>query len=271
MSAVAIASVTNVAANPAPYYPVQYTYPTQPTYQQQPYCTITVSNYNNYNGYNNGYNGYNNSYGPATLTWTSTYATSGYISPTVGSVSGYGSMTVYPTSGQIYTMTVYGQGGSATCATPAYYYAQPVYTPPVTTYVPPVHTTPYVSLSQIPYTGFDFGPVGNAMYWMSLMIFAVAGAYLAIYFVPSQNTLGFARVNTAARSFEMPRIQMPKLSAVTTPVAKAAEVIEKHVVAPVKASIINLPIAEVRRTTIDSMNVIHSKHGEAPRIVIARA
>lgn len=53
-----------------------------------------------------------------------------------------------------------------------------------TTYVPPVvRANPqYVALSQIPYTGFDLGPVGNTIYWMSLMSIAAAGAYLLVYF-----------------------------------------------------------------------------------------
>ncbi len=53
-----------------------------------------------------------------------------------------------------------------------------------TTYVPPiVRANPqYVALSQIPYTGFDLGPVGNAIYWMSLLGVSAAGAYLLIYY-----------------------------------------------------------------------------------------
>ncbi|MDB5187700.1 MAG: hypothetical protein JWO50_220 [Candidatus Kaiserbacteria bacterium] len=38
-----------------------------------------------------------------------------------------------------------------------------------------------VRLTQIPYTGFDFGPVGNSIYWLALFLFALSAAYLLIY------------------------------------------------------------------------------------------
>jgi hypothetical protein len=157
---------------------------------------MSNSNYNYYNGYNNGgYNTYN--YLPAqagnqptTLTWTSNYGLSAYISPSVGSVSPYGSMTVYPTSGQIYTMTVYGQGGTATCVTTSYYtpptYVPPTYTPP--TYIPPT----YVPLTQIPYTGFG-DSAGEAINWMAIVAFAGAAAYLLFYFRFSKATRAASR------------------------------------------------------------------------------
>src|SRR3989344_4671665 len=80
-----------------PYYnyypPTYYYYPT--TYYNYTYpapsCTITATN-----SYDTsyGYTGY--SYTPITLSWSSSNATSAYISPNVGSVSTYGSVTVYP-------------------------------------------------------------------------------------------------------------------------------------------------------------------------------
>jgi len=77
---------------PAPYYPpVQPPYyppapPYYPPYTQQPSCTITA---------NSGYNfNYGNS--ATVLSWTSSNANSGYISPLVGTVAPSGSTTVYP-------------------------------------------------------------------------------------------------------------------------------------------------------------------------------
>lgn len=36
-------------------------------------------------------------------------------------------------------------------------------------------------LSQIPYTGLDLGPVGTAVYWMALVLFALAAAYIVLF------------------------------------------------------------------------------------------
>ena len=38
-----------------------------------------------------------------------------------------------------------------------------------------------VSLSQIPYTGLDLGPVGTAIYWLMLTIWSLAAAYLLLF------------------------------------------------------------------------------------------
>jgi hypothetical protein len=253
-SAVAIATVTNVTAAPV-QYPVTYVQPPviyqPPVYHQppvvysqpQPYCTISISNYNN-----NAYGQYGSQL--ATLTWSSSNATSGHISPNVGTVSSYGSMTVYPVSGQTYTMTVYGPGGSANCSTPNYY-------------VPVVNNpTPYVSLSQIPYTGLDMGPLGQAMYWLSLVVFAGAASYLVLYF--NGGVLAFARGRSARQQVVEPKIQMPTVSAAKTP-APAPIVTAEAVVSPIQ-----IPFAPEHKSTADSMVVKHSKAGEAPRIIITR-
>ena len=256
-----VATVTNVNTQPV-QYPVQYVQPVyqqpvyqQPVYQQpQPYCSITISNSNNY-AYGQ------NSNQLVTLTWSSNYATSAYISPNVGSVSSYGSMTVYPVNNQMYTMTVYGQGGTATCSTPVHYAAPIVYNNPT--------PTPYVSLSQIPYTGLDFGPLGNALYWLSLVSFAGAAAYLVLYF--KGGVLAFGGMNKRSNyAVAMPKIQMPVAS---TPVVRAVVVEEKKaelVLSPIQPTPIALPVATMHKSTIDSMNVKFSKAGEAPRIIITR-
>jgi hypothetical protein len=233
-------TVIPVAQTPVTY-PVQYVYPQN--YTQTPSCTITLS----YNGYNSGYNN-----SAATLTWSSTYATSAYISPSVGNVAPSGSRTVYANPGTIYTMGVSGQGGSGRCQT-------------TYTYTNNYVSTPYVSLSQIPYTGFDFGPLGNALYWLSLLAFAAAGAYLLVYYKG-----GAAIFAGAATKRSSARIQPAILSPiqivekkVVTPIAKKIE----HVIAPVS----NLPTHEVRNMTTDTMVFARSSGKEAPRIVISRS
>jgi len=55
------------------------------------------------------------------------------------------------------------------------------YIPPVA-YNVPTPPTPNVSLSQIPYTGFDFGPLGDSLYWLALVAFALSAAYLLLYY-----------------------------------------------------------------------------------------
>jgi len=239
-NAVAIATVAPIAAAPIQYQ-AQYVQPTY--YAPQPSCTITITNYNgsNYGPYGNNQ--------LATLTWSSQNANNGFISPNVGSVSGYGSMQVYPVNGQTYSMTVYGQGGSATCVT------QPFYT-----YVAPIvnNPTPYVSLSQIPYTGFDFGTLGNSIYWLSLMVFAGAAAYLVLYFNGGALALVGMKRNKSAQ------IAMPTISVTRAPAQAVAAKKEELVVSPIQLA------TSSRTSTADTMHVKHSKTGEAPRIYISR-
>ncbi|PIR82130.1 hypothetical protein COU20_04150, partial [Candidatus Kaiserbacteria bacterium CG10_big_fil_rev_8_21_14_0_10_59_10] len=100
---------------------------------------------------------------PATLTWASSNATSAFIEPGIGAVALSGSRTVFPAPGQVYTLTVHGPGGSAVCQNA-------------------IHTTlTALPLDKIPYTGFDFGPVGNMLYWVALLAFSIGGAYFIVY------------------------------------------------------------------------------------------
>ncbi len=235
------APVTPVYQTPVTY-PVQYVYPqtypsyNYPTYQQRPYCTISISNYggSNYGTYGNRL---------ATLTWSSSYGTSAYISPNIGAVAPYGSMTVYPTYSTIYTMTVYGQGGTATCQTTNYNYVTP----------------PTVSLSQIPYTGFDFGTFGNSLYWFSLIAFAAAGAYLLLYFKGGALALAGAMIPVrTSRKTEIAQATAPAVASVGT------------VAAPVEDPMQNLPVVSSYIGTMDTMVLARSKGKDAPRIVITR-
>lgn len=83
------------------------------------------------------------------------------------------------------------------------YHAAPVY-----------HTNPqYVALSQIPYTGFDLGPVGNAMYWMSLIGVAVAGAYLLVYYQGGARSFAGSFLRASKKQEE---VEMPVLPTVAT-------------------------------------------------------
>ena len=217
---------------------------------QMPTCTISVSN-SYYNSYSNN---------PVTLTWSSTKAFSASITPNVGTVNPNGSTTVYPTGGTtIYTLTVHGQGGSNTCQTQVIYQAQPpVYQPPV--YIPPkVTPPPYVALTQIPYTGFDFGPVGNSIYWAGLLSFALAAAYLVIYY---KGGLAFATGTIGTRR-STPRAEKTAKTIVSAeaPVAKTPT-----------SMFADLPTREYRNSTADTMNIKLAQNAdEMPRITITRA
>lgn len=169
----------------------------------KPSCALTVQNYNGTTGYDRS----------ITLVWSSSYATSAYLSG-VGSVGVNGAQVMYYPYNQTYTLTVYGPGGSTTCsANNAYFatqyynnygynsgyaydynsYAYPLYnysnysaySYPATYTYPATHSYPtysYVPLSQVPYTGFDYGPVGNSLYWLGMILVALCGAYLIVYY-----------------------------------------------------------------------------------------
>ncbi len=214
-------------------YPIAYNYPNYPTYQN-PSCSI-------YQAQASG-SGVTAAY----LSWTSQNATSAYLS-NVGSVSVNGSKTVWPTNSATYVLTVYGQNGqSAQCQTTVNAQA------------------PYVSLTQIPYTGFDFGTVGNAIYWSLLASFAVAAAYLAIYFIPRTAFGG---------TFAFAGAMLPKRTArAYAPVVapKAPILVEKETAASIVASKVAPIVETIRRGTLDTMAIIASKDGSMPKIVISR-
>jgi hypothetical protein len=50
------------------------------------------------------------------------------------------------------------------------------------------YQAPYVSLSQVPYTGLELGPVGTALYWSFLVLWCLVAAYLIVV-KRVQNTL----------------------------------------------------------------------------------
>ena len=217
-------------ATPQPI--VQYVYPQTYT-QQAPFCSITIGA-----GYQTGM---------TNLTWSSSGATSAYISPNVGTVNVNGTTNIYSYGNTVYSLTVTGPGGTYTCRTQSYI-------------APVAPIAPYVSLSQIPYTGFDFGPFGNALYWMGLLAFAVAGAYLVVYYqggalALAGNMLGGRTVSYAETTTE------------TIPAHTEVEVAhEVSHEAPVAH--FNLPTMSAASTK-DSMTVAHTADG-VPRIIITR-
>ncbi len=265
--------------------------------QGAPSCWITLSPYSSYNN-------------QSTLSWGSTNATSATISPNIGSVSTSGSRTVYPSSGTVYSMTVYGYNGqSANCQTVVN--QQPVsctisaspasirdgetsylswtsvgansaylsdglgsvsangslgvrpntsrtYTLTVQDYQGHTSTcqtyvtvSGSISLTQIPYTGFDFGPIGNALYWLSLLSISAAAAYLLIYWKGGMVAFATGLASSVRRTGG------------TQP--SASEQMEREVrpaVLPVQ------PVAS--ESSSDRMSFIQPEDGGMPRIVIKR-
>jgi hypothetical protein len=223
-----VTTVTPVTPGPI----VQYVYPYSqqyPTYYptQAPYCVITASNQYNYGN------------GMISLTWSSSGATSAYITPGLGQVAPNGSTTLYGYNNTVYTMTVSGPNGSYTCHTQSY-------VNPIT----PV--SPYVSLTQIPYTGLALGPIGNALYWMGLISVAVAGAYLLVYYKGGMLALAGQTLSASMAR----RSQEEEATPVEAPHQEKV------------AALAHLPVQET--TTRDAMKIVRSEDG-TPRLVISRA
>ena len=147
---------------------------------------------------------YINQGGSSTITWTSSNTTSGSINNGIGNVAVSGSTSVSPSVTTTYTGTFIGTNGqTVNCQTTVVVNNPPPPPPPPgCTYScggggggqfisfqgvsgqiiqsPPVAAA-YVSLSQIPYTGLDLGPVGTVVYWITLILICLAAAYLIIF------------------------------------------------------------------------------------------
>ncbi len=48
--------------------------------------------------------------------------------------------------------------------------------------IPQPVASAYISLTQIPYTGFGLGEFGTAMYWLSIVLVAALGAGALVHF-----------------------------------------------------------------------------------------
>lgn len=103
------------------------------------------------------------------ITWSSDGAEYGKISPSIGEVDEDGSETVRPREDTTYKGTFYNDDGDkVTCSVKVKVDEDYVYIP----------ETPYITLSAVPYTGFELGPVGTAIYWSLLVLWCLIAAYL---------------------------------------------------------------------------------------------
>jgi hypothetical protein len=182
----------------------------------------------------------------ATLSWTTSGNASSAIISNIGSVNLSGSRSVNPSQTTHYTMTVYGQGGSTTCNT-----------------VLNVSSNPnvLVNLAQVPYTGFDLGPWGNAAYFLALSGMSVGAAYMLFFFRGGiHNGYAFA----AARRNEGEQ-EATIINEYVLPGYGATDTSESDVAAAIAE-----PIAREKVNTRDTMAMVTDGKSQ-PRLVINRA
>jgi hypothetical protein len=140
-----------------------------PPYYETPSCTLTVSP----NGVAQGQ--------PATIRWNSQNAASIWIDNGIGDVNQSGVRTIYPTRTTVITGHAIGRNGQQVVCNASV----GVYVPPMPPVQPPVYHPPYVSLTQVPYTGFGDIDVlmaiylGAALVCLSTGIYAVRGGHVS--------------------------------------------------------------------------------------------
>ena len=136
--------------------------------------------------------------GSATLSWSGGYLLSGSIDNGIGALTKMSSSTqVSPgvgshkytgtfkaTNGETVTcsvtLIVSGGGGGCTSNCGGGGSIQPTITLTMLK-KPNVQPLAFVYLSQIPYTGLDLGPVGTVVYWLTLILWSLAGAYFILF------------------------------------------------------------------------------------------
>lgn len=210
----------------------QRAYPSYPQYFVQPSCVIKLTP----TQYSNNVNGVNS------LSWHSNNASSAYLSPEYKSVPVNDVRHSYGNA--VYTLTVYGPGGIASCSTNGQVSSG---------------TYQYLSLTQIPYTGFDFGPFGNAMYWTALLTLALGVAYILVY---QQGFRALASVSVLNETLRAGKMQYA--------VVRDLFAQEVEIETPVTTeSTPTLPTETLVASTLgnDTMEIIE---GDTPRIVISR-
>lgn len=137
--------------------------------------------------------------GTTELTWTSTNATSGSIDNGIGSISSVdnGDIDATPADTVTYTATFTGPGGTTTCSeevtvdsvcTTCGGGGGPPFDPHISLNIndnPGEQPLAFVSLSQIPYTGFEAGPFVTTLFW--LIMFAISA--IVGHFIVSKNVM----------------------------------------------------------------------------------
>ncbi len=140
------------------------------TYNPGPSCTLSVSPSNISSG------------DSARIYWNSTNTNNVHLDQGIGDVNASGSRSVSPNGQGVYTYvgTFYGTNGNViTCSATL---RVDTTQPHIVLDSLPVTGNPvsYVYLADLPYTGLDLGPVGTALYWLMLVLWSLAIAYLVL-------------------------------------------------------------------------------------------
>ena len=135
---------------------------------------------------------------------------------------------------------------------------------------------PYVALSQIPYTGFDFGAAGNAIYWGALLSFALASGYLVLYYKGGAATFMGAMIPLRLGRSARASVKATSVGTVgTSGSLKTPAIFAESTRA--KAPAVSAPSAVeaefsrfIGAMPKDKMSFAKVEHGQAPRIIITR-
>ncbi|MBP9759843.1 MAG: hypothetical protein KBD24_00555 [Candidatus Pacebacteria bacterium] len=142
----------------------------------------------------------------ATLSWSGSYVTSGSIDQGVGTVNTSGSTAVTPANTTTYTGTFIGTNGTqVSCATTLSITTggggkclncddddkvvtkktvKKDVTPSIVLAKTITKAGSYITLDQVPYTGFEAGPVATMFFWMTILALSALIAYLFTRFQP---------------------------------------------------------------------------------------
>ncbi len=120
----------------------------------------------------------------STLTWDSSNVRQVQINQGIGSVGQSGNARVSPNGPgtYVYEGTFYGYNGNSITCTASLRVGVPQQNI-VLDSLPVVGNQPLSALylADLPYTGLDLGPVGTAMYWLMLILWSLAVAYLVLW------------------------------------------------------------------------------------------
>lgn len=230
----------------------------------------------------------------AVLSWTGTNVNTVTIDNGIGATTTVnGGITVQPQDNSTYTGTFTGQYGTVTCQAAITITTggggcsgscgrgqQP---PKVVLYQKPqLQPLAAVYLSQVPYTGFDAGPITTAVYWTLLVLWSALVAYFLVYrgfwgkILPASGSIQSTAkrtprvTNTIEEEFEAEEEEAVVASTLAMPAYVAPTFTlptrEVAVVAPVRGQTekILMPTTEVEKTvekTLGEDRILISKHG----------
>jgi hypothetical protein len=103
----------------------------------------------------------------------------------------------------------------------------------------PVNTTPYITLSQAPYTGLDLGPFGEVLYWTFLVLWCLGAAYLVVVKRVQNKLVGFLNgflFGASAKTAAAHAARAPKAQAAPASAPLVEEGIDPFIMSQIKRS-----------------------------------